>query len=332
MRGWGKRKKHQQENDSPAPDEEAQAPEENAAPPEQAEAQAEPQGEAAPVEAAPAEATAETPADAPAGENVPENPDGSEQEAAPEGDSGDDGDDEDDDDDIDPESVRQMREIDQETFIARKFGWHRLGKKFLEVTKPLSDDIKLQISKAQSEAMMEIERIELQKKAAMSDFKSRIETLQSAAIEAAKKILHGEHTENGHFPVFFDPRTNERVYYDPKVCEEVKRVPAKPEDYQMRFPATETEGAPASGAPELPAAEASNQGEEPNTVGDAAPSDASNEVEEQAAPTEDPGTQPAPESQPEPAEGDVRKDEWRQDESRGVSGVDGPQEEESRAP
>lgn len=145
---------------------------------------------------------------------------------------------------------------------------------------------------------MQIEKIEMEKKAAMSDYKSRIEALQAAAIESAKKILHGENTDNIHCPAFFDPVTKERVYYDIVKGEEIKRMEARREDYQMKM--SEAEQPPASTEPE-----------KPNTDGDAAPSDTSSEAEKQAAPEGDPGEQPAPESQPE--EGEVRKDEWRQD-------------------
>lgn len=154
----------------------------------------------------------------------------------------------DDDSPVDPESVRQMTEIQREQEFAAKKGWHRLGRFFLEVTKPLSDELKLQIGKSQCEAMMEIDRLKQELKAYTSDMKGKIETLQSAAIEAAKKILHGEHVENGHFPAFFDPATKERVYYDMTKAEEVKRIEARREDYQLRLSDIETGEPPVDGA------------------------------------------------------------------------------------
>lgn len=151
---------------------------------------------------------------------------------------------------VNQESVRQMREIDQEQAIAAAKGWARLGKFFLEITRPLDDATKLVVGKAQSEAMMEIGRLELEKKAFNADIKGKIDTLQAAAIEAAKKILHGEEVENGHYPAFFDPATRERVYYDIAKDEEIKRIEARAEDLQMRMddpPVPSAETPPASG-------------------------------------------------------------------------------------
>lgn len=221
--------------------------------------------------------------------------------ARPDNDSGEEG-------EVCAESVRQMTEIEQEQKIAQDKGWHRLGRYFLEVTRPISDELNLTYAKSQCEALMEIEKIELEKKAANSDFKSRIESLQSIAIEAAKKFLHGEHVENGHFPAFFDPQTRERVYYDPAKDEEVKRMEARREDYQMRIETPDGAAAPAEGtaeATETPA-EPSNETAEPNME-----------------------TPPQTETE---ENGEVRRDQYREDDvGGGVSEAGEAQAEEARA-
>lgn len=126
-------------------------------------------------------------------------------------------------------------EYEQEVAIAEARGWHRLGRFFLEVTRSLPDEEIASIAKAQAKVLMQIEELELEKKEFNAEIKRRIDTLQGAAIESAKKISKGEHVDNCHLPAFLDPATKERVWFDPKKNEEVKREPAKKEDLQGKL-------------------------------------------------------------------------------------------------
>lgn len=143
------------------------------------------------------------------------------------------------------ESVKQMREIDQETAIATEKGWHRVGRFYLKITSPLGEEELAADAKSLAAVLREIENEEEDKKTYNDAANKKIKRLMAAAMETAKRVNEGNYEDEKYLPAFFDPATKERVYFDPEANEEVKRVPALPEDYQLKIDAKAEDGAQA---------------------------------------------------------------------------------------
>lgn len=125
--------------------------------------------------------------------------------------------------------------VEKEQQIAKKKGWHRLGVQNVNVILPLTNAEKLGLGEKQSNALMQMQQLEWEKKEYDDDMKGQIKQLQNDAFDAARELKHGHKIINSDLSCFLDNETQERVYIDLETDEEVKREPMRDEDRQMRL-------------------------------------------------------------------------------------------------
>lgn len=122
---------------------------------------------------------------------------------------------------------------EQEQTLAKENGWHRLGMKNVDVRIPLTNAEKLQHGERQSEALMQIQKLELEKKEFDGEINGQMKQLQNDAYESARALKLAHKIENRDLPCFLDHQTQERVYVDLETGEEMKREPMQNEDRQL---------------------------------------------------------------------------------------------------
>lgn len=125
--------------------------------------------------------------------------------------------------------------VEMEQQLAKKKGWHRLGVQNVDIKIPLTDPEKLELGEKQSDALMQMQQLESEKKEYDDDMKGQIKQLQNEAYEAARELKYGHKTINRDLPCFLDNDAQERVYVDLETGEELRREPMRVEDRQMRL-------------------------------------------------------------------------------------------------
>ena len=131
------------------------------------------------------------------------------------------------------EMETQTMSLEEQQAIATSNKWHRLGEKTIVIETPLGSDDLVNLAGEMSETMMQIEKMQAEKKAFDSAIGERIKAHQSDAIAFAHQIKDGANREERLLPCFLDTETKERVYVDPDTKEVLLREDAKDEDQQL---------------------------------------------------------------------------------------------------
>jgi len=123
--------------------------------------------------------------------------------------------------------------IEKEQELAHERGWHRLGIKSVDVKVALTNAEKLELGERQSDSLMQMQKLELEKKEFDDDIKGQIKQLHNNAFEAAKDLKLGHKIQNLDLPCFVDSDQQERVYVNLETEEEMKREPMQEGDRQL---------------------------------------------------------------------------------------------------
>ena len=132
-------------------------------------------------------------------------------------------------------SGKNNKKNNKEAKYAKKMGWQRLGIMSIEIEKKLTNDEKIDLGKEQSTDLMNIRRLEQEKKDFDGHISARIKQFEAEAHEKAVTLTRGHQLVFPSLPCFIDAKAKERVYMDLEKEEEVKREPMHDEDKQLNL-------------------------------------------------------------------------------------------------
>ena len=135
-----------------------------------------------------------------------------------------------------PQAVKEHEEqIKKEQKFAKSKGWHRIGATNVDCKILLTDKDKIELGAAQSNALLEAQRLGDEKKRFDTDINGRIQEQMTLANDQARLLHAGYRIENHKLPCFIDLKAKERVYMDLQTGKEMHRSEMRPEDKQLRI-------------------------------------------------------------------------------------------------